>query len=224
VAQETQALLRTATYEGELRRALQRLRDLPGSPCDVLHANTVELLPAHPQGIWHHGDVMLCMRELNAIAVVDLPHAEVRWWWGPGELSGPHQPSMLSDGTVLVFDNGIDKRRTRLVTVDPSTRGVVWCWSPDPSGSFFCPRAGGCEGLANGNLLITNSTAGGAFELAPDGQVVWQLTLPVDVYGLERGRVSIYRMSAVDPDVVARFPAKTRTGRSRLRTETGSGS
>lgn len=205
VVWETRAILRTNSYDGELRQALRRLRALPGSPCDILHTNTLELLDAHPAGLWERGDVMLCMRELNTIAVVDLACAAVRWWWGAEELSGPHQPSVLPDGRVLVFDNRVDLRRTRLLAVDPGTREVVWCWSADPPESFFCPLAGGCEPLANGNLLVTNSTAGAAFELAMDGRIVWQLTLPVEVYGADRGRVSIYRMSAVEPDIVARL-------------------
>jgi hypothetical protein len=205
---ERRAILRTASYYGERRRALQQLRDLPGSPCDVLHTNTLELVDAHPSGIWQRGNVLLCMRELDAVAVVDLARAEVRWWWGVGELSGPHQPSVLPDGRVLVFDNGLDMRRTRLVAVDPSTGEVVWNWSAQPPQSFFCALAGGCEQLANGNLLVTNSAAGGAFELTMDGQIVWQMTLPVEVYGAERGRVAIYRMSAVEPDVVAQFLVK----------------
>jgi hypothetical protein len=205
VARETRAILQTATYHGEQRRALRRLRALPGSPCDVLHTNTLEFLDVHPEGIWEHGDVMLCMRQLNTIAVVDLARAEVRWWWGPGELSGPHQPSMLPDGRVLVFDNGVDLGRTRLLAVDPGTREVVWSWLARPPHSFFCPLAGGCEAMANGNLLVTNSTTGAAFELSMDGRIVWQLTLPADVYGADRGRVSIYRMSAVNPGVVTRL-------------------
>lgn len=209
VVRETQELLRSASYHGELRQALRRLRALPGSPCDVLHTNTLELLDAHPAGVWNRGDLLLCMRELNTVAVVDPARAEVRWWWGAGELSGPHQPSALPDGRILVFDNGLDARRTRLVVVDPNTREVVWSWSAQPPQSFFCPLAGGCERLANGNLLVTNSTAGGAFELTTDGRIVWELTLPVTVYGAERGRVSIYRMSAVGADVIARLPART---------------
>lgn len=208
VVQETQAILRSASYHGELRRALRRLRALPGSPCDVLHTNTLELLDAHPAGIWNRGDFLLCMRELNTVAVVDPSRARVRWWWGAEELSGPHQPSALPDGRLLVFDNGLNARRTRLVVVDPVTLEVVWSWSAQPPQSFFCPLAGGCERLANGNLLVTNSTAGGAFELTMDGRIVWQLTLPVTVYGAEKGRVSIYRMSAVGADVIARLPSR----------------
>jgi hypothetical protein len=209
VVEETQAILRDASYHCELRRALQRLRALPGSPCDVLHTNTLELLDVHPGGIWDRGDLLICMRELNTVAVIDPAHAKVRWWWGVEELSGPHQPSVLPDGRILVFDNGLNARRTRLVVVDPNTRKIVWNWSAQPPQSFFCPLAGGCELLTNGNLLVTNSTAGGAFELTMDGQIVWQLTLPVTVYGAERGRVSIYRMSAVEADVIAQFSIRT---------------
>ena len=38
-----------------------------------------------------------------------------------------------------------------------------------------------------------------------EGEIVWRLTLPAAVYGAERSRISIYRMSAVEPGVVAAF-------------------
>jgi hypothetical protein len=217
VVDEIRAVLSSGMYHGERRQALRRLRALPGSPCDVLHTNTIELVEAHPEGLWNDGDVIVCMRELDTVAVVDLKRAAVRWWWGGGELSRPHQPSVLPDGRVLVFDNGIQMGRTRLVIVDPVTREVTWTWSASPPQSFFCPLAGGCERLPSGNLLVTNSTAGAAFEIRMDGRVVWQLTLPVDVYGADRGRVSIYRMSAVQPEIVARLQqprAPQRAGRA----------
>jgi hypothetical protein len=147
------------------------------------------------------------MREISTIAVISLADATVKWWWGPGELSAPHQPTLLPDGRILIFDNGRDHGRTRLVVVDPATRRVTWTWTADPPESFFCPLAGGCELLPSGNFLVTNSTAGAAFELTQDGRIVWRLDLPVDVYGSGRGRVSIYRMSAVP---TAALPAVNR--------------
>jgi hypothetical protein len=51
--------------------------------------------------------------------------------------------------------------------------------------------------LANGNILVTHSEQGRAFELARDGRTVWDWTLPPDVYGADRGRVAVYRISAV---------------------------
>lgn len=205
VVDETLELFSTGSYRGDRRQSLSRLRRLPESPCDVLHTNTLELLAEHPAGLWLHGDILVCMRELNTIAVVDLAHGTVRWQWGVGSISGPHQPSMLPDGRILVFDNGVANRRSRVVIVDPVTREVVWSWTANPPESFFCPLAGGCELLSNGNVLVTNSAAGAAFELTPDKQINWELTLPIDAYGPDRGRVSIYRMSGVRPDVVTRL-------------------
>lgn len=207
VADETREILRTGTHPGERRRALQLLRALPGKPCDILHTNTLEILDTHPSGLWRAGDVLLCIRELDVVVVADLERGEVRWFWGVGELSGPHQPSALPDGRILIFDNGVSRQRSRLVIVDPRTDQTVWIWSAQPPESFHCPLAGGCERLPDGNLLVTNSTAGAAFELAPDGEVVWQLELPAALYGPERRRVSIYRMSAVPPEVLARLRA-----------------
>jgi hypothetical protein len=208
---ETQATQRLPDNYDDRRRILQRIRDLPGSPCDVLHTNTLELVESHPMGIWSYGDILICMRELNTIAIVDLNQKKVRWWWGLEKLSGPHQPSVLPDGRIIVFDNGVDMRRTRLVVVDPIRNEVVWSWAAQPPQSFFCPLAGGCERLSNGNLLVTNSTAGEAFELTFDGQIIWKLTLQTEVFGAERGRVSIYRMSALEHDIIAQFPLKSFT-------------
>jgi outer membrane protein assembly factor BamB len=147
------------------------------------------------------------MRELGTIAVISLADSRVRWWWGPGELSGPHQPTVLPDGRILVFDNGRGRQHTRLVMVDPATGDIVWSWTARPPESFFCPLAGGAEPLPGGNLLVTNSTGGGALEVTIGGQVVWELSLPVEVYGADRGRVSIYRMSAVPTGVLVRGAA-----------------
>ncbi|WP_433466247.1 arylsulfotransferase family protein [Spirillospora sp. CA-128828] len=206
-AAETRAILRTGRHDGERRRALRLLRALPGSPCDVLHTNTIEVLPPHPTGLWSHGNVLVCMRELDAIAVVDLAGHRVAWWWGPGELSRPHQPTLLPDGRILIFDNGVERRRSRLVMVDPVAGGIVWSWTASPPESFFCPLAGGAEPLPGGALLVTNSTAGAAFEVTAGGEIAWEMSLPVEVYGADRGRVSIYRMSAVPTGALAQGAA-----------------
>lgn len=184
---------------------LRRLRSLPGSPCDVLHTNTLAVVADHPEGLWQAGDVLVCIRELDTVAVVDPAGRAVRWSWGGPELSGPHQPSVIPDGRVLVFDNGTGRGWTRLLVVDPTSDKVEWTWSAEPPESFFCPLAGGCEMLGNGNILVTHSAWGRAFELAPDGRTVWQLTLPPQVYGTDRGRVAVYRVSAVPPTVRRRL-------------------
>jgi hypothetical protein len=43
--------------------------------------------------------------------------------------------------------------------------------------------------------------------LTRDKEIVWRIDLPVEVYGAGRGRVSVYRMAAVAPQIVSRLQA-----------------
>lgn len=202
VVRQTEHILATGEIVGDLRTSCRRLRALPGSPCDVLHTNTLELLD--PNGPWGERCGLVCFRELDLIAIVDLNSRRVVWSWGPNELSGPHQPTVRPDGRILVYDNGVRQKRTRLLLVDPKCGAIVWQWTASPPESFFCPLAGGAEPLGDGRILVTNSTDGGAFELSPDGEKIWEVVLPAAVFGRALGRVSIYRMSAVPDGAIPR--------------------
>jgi hypothetical protein len=204
---EVQMILHTGEIGEDLWSSCRRLRGLPGSPCDVLHANTLEFLE-QPRGQWGRRPVLVCCRELDLITIIDLEaYDAVRWIWGPGILSGPHQPSLRPDGQVLVFDNGVRQKRSRLMVVDPRRNEVFWHWPASPTEAFFCPLAGGAETLASGNILVTNSTAGAAFELSPEGKKQWEVTLTAELLGRTPGRVSIYRFAAVAEAVVANLAA-----------------
>ncbi|MET9025957.1 arylsulfotransferase family protein [Nocardia sp. NPDC004168] len=199
------------------RDELAVLRRLPHSPCDVLHANSIELLGSPPHGLWEQGHWLVSLRELDLIAVLDLRAGRVVWWWGPGELSGQHQPSALPSGNILVFDNGRSHGRSRAVEVDPTTGRIVWQYVATPPTSFFTAVAGGCEPLSSGNVLITDAQAGRAFEISRSGDVAWEWTVP-DVYCPPRkSRATIYRFAAV-PATVLRRPealvASERGGRA----------
>lgn len=204
VVAETADLLATGVYGGSPTRASELLRGLPGSPCDVLHTNTVEILGPHPHGLWKQGDVLVSVRNLDLIAVLDLTGNRVVWHWGNGVLSGQHQPSALPDGTVLVFDNGAAVGRSRLLVVDPVDGEIRWEYVADPPASFFTALAGGCERLPGGNILVTEAQSGRTFELTPDRRIVWEWTTPKPPSD-RAGRVTLYRMSAVPDHVAARI-------------------
>lgn len=202
------------------RDVSRALRDLPGSPCDVLHANTLEIVPAHPRGLWDSGDVLVAVRELDLIAVVS-PHAgAVRWWWGPGHLSGPHQPSALPGGTVLVFDNGRTARRSRVLEIDPTTGEVVFAYVADPPSALFTELAGGCQQLPGGTLLITDAQHGRGIEISRDGRTLRELHIhttnpAIDSAGRAArphgtSRCEIYRLAAVPARAAARLTAPSR--------------
>jgi hypothetical protein len=65
---------------------------------DLLHTNTLEILDAHPKGLWKAGDLLVCMKTLDAIAVIDGTRSRVLWAWGFEELQGPHHPSQSRRG------------------------------------------------------------------------------------------------------------------------------
>lgn len=187
------------------------LRARPGSPSDILHTNTVEILTtAHPAGLWAAGDVLVSLRNLNLITVLDLDARAVRWWWGPGELSGQHQPSAQPDGTLLVFDNGRGLGRSRVLEIEPLTKGITWQHEP----GMFCEMAGGCERLADGAVLISDAQAGRALIIDRDGREQWNLQIATSTTTSGRSRAEFYRLSAI-PDAAARFlgtgdrPART---------------
>lgn len=204
---EVRALLETGQHQGSKRRALRLLRQLPGSPCDVLHVNSLRVLDAHPAGLWRAGYVLVSLRNLDLVAVVDLAASDVVWAWGRGVLSGQHQPSALSDGRILVFDNGVAVGRSRLLEVDALTESITWEYLGDPPESFFSALAGGCEMLPNGNVLVTQAQSGRAFEVTRTGRRVWSWELPRPPAGVKTSRVGIYRMSAVPPEVVGKLIA-----------------
>ncbi|MFG3099370.1 arylsulfotransferase family protein [Streptomyces sp. NPDC048182] len=193
------------------------LRSRPGSPSDILHTNTLEILNhAHPAGLWAAGDVLVSLRDLDLIAVLDLRARALRWWWGPGELSGQHQPSAQPGGTILVFDNGRRAGRSRILEIEPVTRTVVWQYEP----GLFCEMAGGCERLADGTVLISDAQAGRALVVERDGRERWQVRISTRSTGA-RSRAEFYRLSVVPAAAADRLgtgdrPARALT-RSRVR-------
>jgi hypothetical protein len=113
------------------------------------------------------------MRNQDAIAVFDWARGEVVWSWGQGEIRGPHCASVLENGNVLLFDNRLGEGWSRVVELDPVARRIVWQWrAPNPTDLYTASR-GSAQRLPNGNTLVAESDRGHAFEVTPDGDVVW---------------------------------------------------
>jgi hypothetical protein len=188
-------------------RRLQRLRRLHLSGdaqprhydelSDVYHPNTIEILD-RDVARGEAGDLLVCLRELDLVAILNLEREAVVWSWGPGQLDRPHHPSVLPNGNLLVFDNGLRRRWSRLIELEPSTARIVWTYQGDPPESFFTDYRGSVQSLANGNLLVTESARGRVFEVTRSGKVVWEFWNPdVDKDG---HRLQIYRMIRLEPD------------------------
>ena len=70
--------------------------------------------------------VLLTSRNQDAVFIVDWRREELVWAWGPGELSGPHGGTVLEDGRILIFDNGLGREWSRIVEIDPLSGEIVW--------------------------------------------------------------------------------------------------
>ena len=149
---------------------------------DLFHSNSIEfmhreeLVGKHP--IYDLDNVLISIRHQDTAAVVHWPTKKLVWAWGQGELSGPHDATVLESGNIMIFDNGLSRRWSRVIEVDPHTREIVWEYkAPNPS-DFFTPSRGGNERLPNGNTLITNSDSAQIFEVTPEGEFVWEFFSP----------------------------------------------
>jgi len=149
---------------------------------DLLHSNSVEwmrrkeLVGRNP--IYDLGNILVCFRHQNRIAVFNWKRNKVIWSWGDGELSGPHDAQVLEDGHILLFDNGLGRNASRVLEIDPPSGRIVWQYSASPPRAFFSESKGSAQRLPNGNTLIAESDKGRAFEVTPDGKVVWEYVSP----------------------------------------------
>ena len=180
---------------------------------DLLHTNTVTCVDRTYSPALREGSVIVCSPMIDVVAVIDPVQNRVVWQWGPGELEGPHNPRVLDNGHILIFDNGVRRGYSRVVEVDPATNRIVWSYEDQNREGFYSPVCGGAQRLPNGNTMITDTVGGRVFEVTRDGELVWEFytPLPGDEH-LSESRPTIYRMERVTdvnslPELKATSPA-----------------
>ena len=157
------------------------LRRMPDGG-DVLHCNTIEyirpeMLPDGYTGPLKPGTVILSHRAIDFVCAVDLEEETV--YWADSDLwRMQHQPTVLSDGTMLIFDNQGMVEISTVLQFDPATGDVIWFYRGTEENPFYSLGSGSCQRLSNGNTLITESAMGRAFEVTPAGETVWEFYNP----------------------------------------------
>ncbi|MGV8121422.1 MAG: arylsulfotransferase family protein [Candidatus Xenobiia bacterium LiM19] len=173
---------------------------------DVFHSNTVEKIERDVPGLCKKGDILVSMRNIDLIAIIDPVSEKVLWSWGYGIMDRQHSPELTEKGTIVVFDNGPRKRGySRILEVDPKTRKIVFEYKADPPESFLSRSGGTVQNLGNGNVLITESERGKAFEVTRSGETVWEYFYPNTN---EDMRGSIHRMMRLDPEIAQSIKKK----------------
>lgn len=192
---ESRSLLDAAENSGSTY-PLQRVpsTNLGGPPwLDLFHSNSCEwltrpeLTKRHP--LYNTRNVLFCSRHQDRVAILDWDGNTILWAWGRDELSGPHDAQMLANGHVLIFDNGLKRRHSRVVEVDPLTGEIAWQYQAHSATDFFTWSKGSAQRLPNGNTLIADSDKGRAFEVTESGDTVWEFLCPHRVKSDERAAI-----------------------------------
>ena len=155
---------------------------------------------------WSHGNtvaplgsdrVLFSFRNISTVGIIDKASGEIVWEVGYETLAQQHDPNMLANGNVLIFDNGSHRRDaglpfSRVIEVNPANNEIVWEYVDNPAYNFFSAYISGARRLPNGNTLITEGQFGRMFQVTPEGEVVWEYINPhfhVDAEGQPVNRV-----------------------------------
>jgi hypothetical protein len=153
---------------------------------DTLHLNDVETFPSSmPPGVFRPGDVMISLRNINAMLVFDGSSRRVKFL-SVGAVIRQHDPDFVDGNTISVFDNnnlahaGRGKNpdaaghHSRIVRISASTNAVEVGFSGTNEKPFFTDIMGDHQLLSNGNTLLTESVAGRVVEVNASGDIVWE--------------------------------------------------
>jgi Arylsulfotransferase (ASST) len=132
---------------------------------DPLHTNTVTVITAQTAARFPFGEagqVLVSFRELGAVGVLD-PDGEALVWAARGPWIGQHDPDLLPNGNILLFDNygnfANPEGRSRVIEFDPKTMAIVWHYGGSAEWPLESAIRSSQQRLANGNTLITERAA-----------------------------------------------------------------
>ena len=147
---------------------------------EMFHTNTLEPLAGGcipPIEVACDQAVLVSFPFTNTVGLLDLGDGELIWALS-GLFDGQHDPSLLPNGRLLLFDNGRSRQASRVIEVDPLDGSVVWEYGGSDEERFYSWCCSTVQALPNGNRLITVTDEGRAFEVTPDHEVVWEFWSP----------------------------------------------
>lgn len=161
---------------------------------DVLHTNTITILPAgFSKPEFKEGNLLVSFRHTHRIATIDPKNRSVEWLLH-GTWVGQHQPVLLDDDTVLLFDNRGLSDRSRVLEANTRTGRISWEYGGGDGEYFWSRILGSVQRLDNGNTLVSESDNGRAFEVTREGKRVWEFTNPFRAGDEDQYIASLYEL------------------------------
>lgn len=154
-----------------------------GTKGDYIHSNSVHVIRRRQKvgdTVFEPGQVIVSMRNLNAIAVID-PGTKIFTWAATGSWRAQHDAELLDNGNMILFDNKGHVGpggRSRVMEVVPATQEIVWQYTGSEEEYFYSYNRSRQQRLANGNTLIIDANGGRLFEVTPSNEIVWEYYSP----------------------------------------------
>ncbi len=102
----------------------------------------------------------------------------------PFAFCGQHSVQVLSNGNLLMFDNGLRHRprQSRAVEyrLDVAARTATMVWEFRHNPPLYTPFTGNVDRLPNGNTIVGFAFIGDVVEVDPAGSVIWEAAVVVN--------------------------------------------
>ena len=176
--------------------------------------NSIEEMP--------DGNIISTSYNLSTVFIWDKATKTVKWRFGNSHanptkhrVSFPHDPTVLPNGHIMVFDNGrfhsadpdgsinfFPPDFSRAIEIDPETNDIVWEYRAENPVDFYSTYISSTRRLPNGNTLICEGTTGRIFEVTARGETVWEYWSPFYTHSGNRYGVTnaIFRAMRYDVD------------------------
>ncbi len=170
---------------------------------DWAHNNTARMLGvsklSEKDDRFRKENIIFSFPHQSLVGIIDYTSGKVVWVLNPGLLMGQHSPTMLPEGTILIFDNGGGRGWSRIIKVDPIEEEIVWEYHAEPKENFFSNIWSSATQLPNGNILVCEGTKNRIFEITPEGEIVWDY---ISTLYKESGSFGIYTAYRYSPEYV----------------------
>jgi len=160
---------------------------------EFLHTNAVKYLDGsleETSPIFRRGNLLVSIRELGIVAIVDPGKRSVVWALA-GQWFRQHDPHLLQNGHILLFDNLGNAGKAKAVEIDPFSQEVVWSYGEAEGETLKSPVCGNVARLPNGNTLINEACRGRALEVTPGNDIVWEFISPHHLTSGKRMRATL---------------------------------
>ena len=152
---------------------------------DVLHMNDAEPFPdTMEEAYFKKGDVLVSLRNINTVFTFNR-HTRKITFICTGTFVWQHDPDFIDGNRFSVFDNNKtalsgQKPQSRIMIVSAPDHKTDLYYQGSKAAPFYTDIMGKHQWLPNGNLLITEARNGRAFEINPEGKIVWDYRNIVD--------------------------------------------